>query len=291
MLRLTSAVALAGAILIGAARPAAAGGAGGAYTGGVVLPGPSSGAYTDTSGAGSSAANDDEPADAGSRRASRPSRCTYEYVDAADQDTAERMWGPSPGGPGSWGRKICYDDLNRSSATIVWLPRRADPPAMAERAEQYLALPAPQVSTSPAAEHLLVVGLPTWLWVDPSGWKPLSSTVSVTGVTVTVTAVPERVVWQTGDGQTVVCPGPGRAYDPASPDEQQHTDCSHVYRQTSETAPGQAFQLTATTEWRVSWTVSGAAGGGDLGMVRRTSAPVPVRVGEVQTVNVASHER
>jgi hypothetical protein len=291
MLRLTSALALAGAILIGAARPAAAGGAGGAYTGGVVLPGPSSGAYTDTSGAGSSAANDGEPGEAGGHRSSRPSRCTYEYVDAADQDTAERMWGPSPGGPGSWGRKICYDDLNRSSATIVWLPRRADPRAMADRAEQYLPLPAPQISTSPAADHLLVVGLPTWLWVDPSSWKPLSSTVSVTGVTVTVTAVPERVVWQTGDGQTVVCRGPSRAYDPAIPDEQQSTDCSHVYRQTSETAPGHAFQLTATTEWRVSWTVSGATGGGDLGVVRRTSAPVPVRVGEVQTVNVASQER
>jgi len=291
MLRLTSAVALGTAILIGAAHPAAAGGGSGAYTSGVVLPGPSSGAYTDTGGAGSSAANDDEPAEAGGHRPSRPSRCTYEYVDPGDQETAERMWGPSPGGPGSWGRKICYDDLNRSSATIVWLPRRADPPAMADRAERYLPLPAPQVATSPAPDHLLVVGLPTWLWVDPSSWKPLSSTVSVTGVTVTVTAVPERVVWRTGDDQTVVCKGPGRAYDPAIPDEQQSTDCSHVYRQTSESTPGQTFQLTATTEWRVSWTVSGATGGGDLGVVRRASAPVPVRVGEVQAVNVASQER
>jgi hypothetical protein len=288
MLRLTAALALACvAVAVGPADRASAGGGAGAYTDVVVMPGPSSGAYTDADGAGSTAANDDEPAEIAVKHSSRPSRCTYEYLDAGDQETAERMWGPNPGGLGTWGRKICYDDLNRSSATIVWLPRRADPPAMADRAERYLPLPAPKMSTSPAADHLLVVGLPTWLWVDPSEWKPLTSTVSVTGVTVTVTAVPEKVVWQTGDGETVVCSGPGRPYDPAIADDQQRTDCSHVYRRTSADAPGQAFQLTATTEWHVTWSASGAPGGGDLGVVRRTSAPVPVRVGEVQAINVA----
>jgi hypothetical protein len=157
---------------------------------------------------------------------------------------------------------------------------------MAQSAERYLPLPAPVVSSSPSADKLLVVGLDTWLWVDSSTWRPMNSTVSVTGVSVTVTAVPERVVWKMGDGTTVVCRGPGRAYDPAVPEEQQHTDCSHRYTTASARERGQVYEITATTEWRVAWSASGAPGGGDLGVVRRSSSPVAVRVGEVQAVNV-----
>ena len=286
MQRLTLTAAIAVAVLLLVPTRAQAGGGGGAYTDIVIRPGPSSGAYTDGSGAGSSVSNDDEPKSRGTGRSSRPSRCTYEFIDPGDQATAERMWGPSPGGPGSWGRKICYDDQGRSDATIVWLPRRANPPAMAERAERYLPLPAPVVSSSPAADQLLVVGLDTWLWIDPSTWQPQKSTVSVPGVSVTVTAVPERVVWEMGDGTTVVCQGPGRAYDPAVPEDQQKTDCSHRYVTTSAREADGIYEITATTEWRVTWDAAGAPGGGNLGMVRRTSAPVPVRVGEVQAVNV-----
>jgi hypothetical protein len=290
MRRLTVAAGFTVVLLAGSVVPAGAGGAGGAYTEIVINPGPSAGAYTDTAGTGASAANDDEakPRNASGRRRSsrRPSKCTYELLAQGDQATAERFWGPSPGGPGSWARKICLDEFGRSTATIVWVPRRVNPATMAERAERYLPLPAPSVSTSPPPDRLLVVGLATWLWVDPSTWRPLSSTASVAGVSVTVTAVPERVTWQMGDGTTLVCRGPGRPYNPALSDEQQSTDCSHIYRHTSAGEPDQTFEIIATTEWHVTWTVSGAAGGGDLGVVRRTSPPLPVRVGEVQAVNV-----
>jgi len=45
--------------------------------------------------------------------------------------------------------------------------------------------------------------------------------------------------------------------------------------------------VTATVEWRVSWTASGAPGGGDLGISRRSSS-TSVRVAEIQVLNTAA---
>ena len=41
-----------------------------------------------------------------------------------------------------------------------------------------------------------------------------------------------------------------------------------------------------TVRWQASWTVAGAAGGGDLGEIERTT-DFSVRVGEVQAINTA----
>jgi hypothetical protein len=112
--------------------------------------------------------------------------------------------------------------------------------------------------------------------------------VSVPGITVTVTAVPERVVWDMGDGTRVTCGGPGTAYNASVPDEQQSTDCSNTYRRTSARESGKSFRVRATIQWRATWTVTGAPGGGDLGVVPRSSASVPLRVGEAQAVNTQS---
>lgn len=49
-------------------------------------------------------------------------------------------------------------------------------------------------------------------------------------------------------------------------------------------APGGAFTVAATVTWRLSWTATGAPGGGALGTVTRTTE-IPVRVAEIQALN------
>ncbi len=257
--------------------------------------GPAAGAYTDAGGVGSGAASGgSQPGGSGGDGGGGgggASTCTYQALSPEDSQIADRLEGLRPPGTGAWHRKICIEN-GISVGTIAWIPQvQVDPAAMAAEALRYLPLPAPTISTSPARSGMLVVRFPTWLWIDPAAWRPQTSTVSVPGVSVTVTAVPERVVWSMGDGTTLPCDGPGTAYNPAIPDHQQSTGCSYIYSRTSARQPGEAFPLAATIEWRATWAAAGAPGGGDLGVVRRSSGPVPVRVGEVQAVNTPLNQR
>jgi hypothetical protein len=93
-------------------------------------------------------------------------------------------------------------------------------------------------------------------------------------------ARPDRVVWNLGNGDEVVCDGPGIPYDSGRPEADQHSDCTYLFRQAG------TFTITATLEWHVTWTAAGVAGGGDLGVVRR-SASAAVAVAEIQALNLA----
>lgn len=61
-----------------------------------------------------------------------------------------------------------------------------------------------------------VVGMPMWMWADPSPttFGPLSASATAGGVTVTATAKVTTVRWAMGDGTTVTCHGPGTPYTP-----------------------------------------------------------------------------
>lgn len=228
----------------------------------------------------------------------RPSRsggqrptCSYEKLDIPGTTVYDSNGDPVvPTGPGAWFTKACTSAAGEIRNEIIFVSPR-DPADVAAEAKRRLVLPAPTIITSPPADDLLIVNFPTWLAVDSSTWRVQGSTVSVPGVSVTVEAVPKRVIWNTGDGEKVVCDGPGKTYNPAIPDDQQTTNCSHTFRRTSAREAGRTFPLTATIEWHARWSASGAPGGGDLGIVRRTSRPVAVRVGEVQTINTPSRSR
>src|SRR5207244_3829971 len=105
----------------------------------------------------------------------------------------------------------------------------------------------------------------------------------VPGITVTVTAEPQRVVWDMGNGDQITC-GPGTPYDPSKPEADQQTDCSYTYRYSSAAQPNERYVITATVEWVATWTAAGAPGGGSLGVVRRSSS-VAVRVAEAEAIN------
>lgn len=224
------------------------------------------------------------------RRAVRPSSCKYATLEVPPDTPVFRSDGTQipTDAAGRWFEKRCYEATEREfngermfsqgsfTGTPVFVPTRT-PTELRDEAFGHLALPAPTPSMSPAGDQ--TVQFPTWLWIDDD-WTARSSTVSVPGVTVVVTATPERTVFDTGDGTMVVCPGPGRPYDPSVPDEAQQTDCSHTWTRIGD------YRLTARIDWHVTWTVEGAPGGGDLGVVSRSTPPMPVRVAEIQALNV-----
>jgi hypothetical protein len=188
---------------------------------------------------------------------------------------------PQPSdGPGNWYGKVCPD----GSGSIVWIPLAGpavDPAAVAQEALDRASIPGPGIHLNPDGRQY--VNLETWLWVD--GWRSVSVTAAVGGVSVTVTARPDRVEWSMGDGGRVICNGPGTAFDRHRSADGQHTNCSYTFHRSSTDQPGGAYSVRATSVWHVTWTATGAAQtSGDLGLIRRSDATA-VRVSEIQAVN------
>jgi len=211
--------------------------------------------------------------------------CSWTVTQANTPEPFRSIWAdvPPPAGqaPGSgqWARWDCSD----GTAGIGWLANSRPvvaPIVLAREAYRFLPLPVPQIRLNPPAGSAQLVSLRTWLWLDAATWGARSATASVPGLSGTVTAVPVSVTWTMGDGGRVVCRGPGSAYDPKRPEAAQHPSCSYTYRHAAD-----AYQVTATTTWRVTWVAHGAPGGGTLPPLARTSPAVAVRVVEVQAIN------
>lgn len=169
---------------------------------------------------------------------------------------------------------------------VIEVPPGSDPPASApdvarQRAVERLALPVPDVELNPSEP---VVHVETWLWVEGLEWRSVSETATAGAVSATVMATPRRVTWDMGNGDWVVCEGPGTAYDPSKSSDAQSTDCSYTYRTSSAGEPGDVYRVTATVEWELRWTVTGAAGGGALPAMT-TSESIFVPVSEMQALN------
>ena len=160
----------------------------------------------------------------------------------------------------------------------------AQPPDVGEVKSQ-TQLPVPTVGLSPAPPIPQLVNLPVFLWIDPAQWVPVTASATSGGVTSTVTATPRRVVWDMGNGESVPCDGPGAAYVPGVPDDQQPSKCRYTYRRSSAGAPNGTFTVTTTLEWDVSWVAIGAPGGGPLDPASQ-STTTTVEVVEVQALNV-----
>ncbi len=192
---------------------------------------------------------------------------------------------PPPGQPGAWYVYKCdhagvIDALYRPPAWIPDGPAAAPSPArLAEQARSQLLLPSPRIVANPAGEQL--VNLPTWLWVDPASWGVRSATAQVPGVMVTAVARPTSLSWSMGDGTSVSCPGPGTPFPPGGDPRAASPDCGHVYRDSSAAQAGQAFPVTATVHWSVTWW--GAGQGGTFPDLT-TSASTQFRVAEAQAL-------
>ncbi len=216
------------------------------------------------------------------------SPCTWTPVEAdLVGEQAELIFTRMPNAQYAWYLQECTNPDGSVTSTFIPVeitdPEPApDPEALRASAQEELRLPSPRIAMSPPGEQ--VVHVASWLWLDGGLWRPHSSSASAGGVTATVTATPTRTVWDMGNGETVVCDGPGTPYDPSRADAAQSTSCSYTYRNSSAGRPGHAYPMTVTVEWQLGWTVTGAAGGGALpGLTTSTSTTVPV--GEVQALN------
>jgi hypothetical protein len=148
------------------------------------------------------------------------------------------------------------------------------PAEVAQMARRRLRLPTPTIAANPAGDQL--VNLPTWLWLS-SGWAPASATAAVPGVSVTAVARPTSVTWSMGDGGAVTCSGPGTPFPAGGDPRNASPDCGYTYRTSSAGQRGEAFSVSATVNWTVTWSGAGQSG---VFPNMTTSASVAFRVAE-----------
>lgn len=166
----------------------------------------------------------------------------------------------------------------------IWVagaPPVISPEVLARQARARLDLPDVVIRVNPSGDQL--VGLPTWLFLDPASWRAQSATASAPGISVTVTARPTQAVWSMGNGDSVVCHGPGTPWRTGMDPAAASPDCGYRYLRSSAAAPSGSFTVTVTVSWQVTW--SGAGQGGTVPGLTTTAA-VQVRVTESQAVIV-----
>ncbi|MGP3777052.1 ATP/GTP-binding protein (plasmid) [Streptomyces sp. SDT5-1] len=188
-----------------------------------------------------------------------------------------------PGDKGAFYNVSCPGDPLRGGLTFAEEAPGAgvDVQQLAEEAVSKLKLTGPDVA-SPRATGRYVVGVPMWLWVNPSAttFGPNSATASAGGVTVTATAKVSKIVWDMGDGKTAVCHGPGTPFKDTRGGAES-PDCGHTYQQPSTHKAGAKYQVSATSHWNVTWQAST----GQQGQIPTTrESNVAFTVGELQAV-------
>ena len=167
-------------------------------------------------------------------------------------------------------------------------PPPPDPAVLARQAYGELSLPEPVAHRSPPEDNsdpqygglpYTWVGLSTFYWVED--WQPLARTVTLRGVSATVTATPTGLTFDPGDGNPPVsCDGPGRPWVEADGNKPPSDGaCGYTYRAVTPDGP-----LTATTsvQWSVNWTSSTGASG--TFPVSTTSSSSSFLVEQIQVV-------
>lgn len=177
--------------------------------------------------------------------------------------------------------------LGIEPGALTWVPTTpgSPPPVasiVARTAFSKATWPKITPSFDPTPDRLLV-NFPVWLHLS-SGWKQITATATIVGVTATVTAKPESVTWVMGDGQSVTCHSAGTAYDAGLSWSANvgRRDCGYTYASTSAGQTEGRFAVTVTVHYGVTWT-SNFGGGGSLGGYDR-SASTSVAVGQVESL-------
>ena len=168
---------------------------------------------------------------------------------------------PSPRDVGIGGACVGGSAANGGSCWPEAAPGGVDLDGLVLRARAELTIRFPGIETSPPHGNPAWVQLPVWLWLPESSWHEVSATASDGDLSVTVTARPTRVRWDMGNGDDVVCDGPGTPYDYRLTEDAQSSDCSYTYTGTSKDQPGEQFTVTASMEWSASYVATNGARG------------------------------
>ncbi|HZL80514.1 MAG TPA: hypothetical protein VFC06_01000 [Demequina sp.] len=218
------------------------------------------------------------------------------YARAADPQPplTESVWGGRTDGvivtcvqPSCLGQDTgeCYSEIYWAAAAPGAGPT---PRQLADRAVAAMDFRAPEIGLtgkSDDPDSMQIIGLPTWMWVaDPDEHTvgPITRGASAGGITVTATGTLDKVMWSMGDGRTETCTGSeaqGTPYGDSYNDQPSPT-CGHRYLRTSAGQPHEAFTVTATSYWTITW-----VGGGQSGTIPLTFARTSqLRVGELQVI-------
>lgn len=184
----------------------------------------------------------------------------------------------------TWSLYICEID---GDSEFVWLPDvSSEHIAESSRSVVRELIPMLTENFSPLP-HRGVVKTPTWFWVNPLLWKPVSVTARVPTprgiLTVTTTATPETLEFSPGDGigDTVECEGPGlpwTSYLPSFVD----TECQYEYPVPSSVRSDGVYRARLDVVWEITWKTNVGASG-TLPDVR-IGATHSLRIRELQAV-------
>jgi hypothetical protein len=144
---------------------------------------------------------------------------------------------------------------------------------------------APQIGIFPGdleennPEAMGLVGVPTWFWSKEPGpgiGSTWTKTDTVLGHTLTVEAKLDKTVWDTGDGEEVVCGLGTKPYNVHKP-KRSLSHCDHVYMERG------TYTVTATSHVNVTWSGAGRSGSFSVSVQRSGS----YHVGENQVLIVS----
>jgi hypothetical protein len=202
-----------------------------------------------------------------------------------DGDRPQMRWVEQcPGRPDRWFWLDLFGTPEAPGPPVV-TPQDLIPGALAS-VERQLPTPVPVIAPADRTPNgFAYVRISTFFWVEQAQgqWAPVTATAALPGLSVTVTAAPERLVVDTGDGETLDCPGAPPAL-PIGADPTGFDGCEHVYRDSSAmAADGATFPVTASIVWHATWQASNGQAG-DLGRLTTTSAPRDLAVAEIQSV-------
>lgn len=139
----------------------------------------------------------------------------------------------------------------------------------------------PELAITPTEVHF--AQLQSWLAIDPAYWaRDRRATAAAGRVQVTAVVTPTESIWNMGDGETVICPGPGTAWEPGLAADS--AACAYTYRRSSAGEPDAAFALEATVQFEVEVETNAPGVYGPFADLER-SVIQPVQVGEIQAVN------
>lgn len=178
-----------------------------------------------------------------------------------------------------------------------------DPGDLAEQVWDHMrtTIPAPQPTTSPDFRTAIndTLGVPTtwvnlwnWMWAGDDVWAPVTDTLTVRGVSVTVTAEPVglRLDPGTGDPEATCANPPGIPYFPpadnvADPSRDPAGLGGCGWKYTHATSLSHLIQARLMIDWDASW-ASNVGRSGDLGSLTTFRDTEPFVVAERRVVIV-----
>ncbi|WP_433530653.1 hypothetical protein ACQPYA_00425 [Micromonospora sp. CA-263727] len=198
---------------------------------------------------------------------------------------------PQPEAPEGWqwylrtcyGGEVGFQEAQLRETPPPGFGAPPDPEELARRALASISLLAPRAAVAPRKRiGPGLVGLPVWMWAERGAnqFGPLSASASDRGLTVTIRAEVDRIVWNMGNGIRVTCTGPGTEYESTgryagrrSPDCGYHTGYPKAG----------TYRVQATTHWSVRWSSSSGQSDSIPG-ITRTTDPVEIQINELQVV-------